>query len=132
VYPFIDSPAKIRINPRTRDTAGKKSVAAQCRTTPRHTDNRLAIRALSAATASIPASHQSISFGRGIRASHSGMAFGHGTKKAAHLFMVRGSHYHAEIIPTVSAPRTLRMGRFCSRPEQNAGIISAVLYAPAD
>ncbi len=73
-----------------------------------------------------------IAFGHGIRAWHSDIAFGRGTKKAAHHKKVRGSHYHAEIIPTVSAPRTLRMGRLCSRPEQNAGIISAVLYAPAD
>ncbi len=80
----------------------------------------------------IRAWHSDIAFGRGIPAWHSGIAFGHGTKKAAHHKKVRGSHYHAEIIPTVSAPRTLRMGRLCSRPEQNAGIISAVLYAPAD
>jgi len=80
----------------------------------------------------IRAWHSGMTFGHRIRAWHSGMAFGRGTKKAAHLSMVRGSHYHAEIIPTVSAPRTLRMGRLCSRPEQNAGIISAVLYAPAD
>ncbi len=75
------------------------------------------------------ACNQNIGYRNGI---DTGIAFGHGTKKAAHHKKVRGSHYHAEIIPTVSAPRTLRMGRLCSRPEQNAGIISAVLYAPAD
>jgi hypothetical protein len=128
VYPFIDSPAKIRINPRTRDTAGKKK---RRRATPHDTPPHRqparyqAIDRRNGINAGIASEHR-------IRAWHSGMAFGHGTKKAAHHIKVRGSHYHAEIIPTVSAPRTIRIGRLCTRPEQNAGIISAVLYAPAD